>query len=567
MQHTLSEKFKALQERILKFGCVCGSPLLFAVAVMPAFAKTAPDDVAWAEISTCTDLVKVEIFLAWFPESRHAEKARACKAWLDLKDAQPTDEKQSEPEPIAEMVISPKCDDMATGSVCWRKLTDPPGCNVLDPDYRQDLTVSWSGACPGNVAQGPGSLVIQGAAWTEVRTGEVVRGQPQGRWTWQRSTGIRGEGPMIDGRRHGLWTLRFPNGYEVSGTFVDDIRHGRWTSRAPDGSGSDGNYLGDKAHGQWQVRRETGRTFIYFFDNGVRVPEAAVTDAWEPEEDDPSRFATAAVDFRTAATVGADAALAVLGEIPGFVPPAPEMLWRPYFSNTIVKLGRLYSPAPVAMYYNPLLDVAVITVWEKTGGAFEITAIRALPGTHLMDSLAVAGNAPEWLTSEFPLEVLIDTASARLRAFSETHPLGAFQGADEDAVPAADAESIKTVLLRLGRNALGRVRWETGDEPWLTMTLGQVENALSSASSDLISAAAPDTDPETAAALGELPTGYVDRLMLDMVFEYGESGRLIFGSLPDDGDVYVLVSCTIKDQMCPLDRFLLLSLSEQGEES
>ena len=47
---------------------------------------------------------------------------------------------------------------------------------------------------------------------------------------------------------------------------------------------------------------------------------------------------------------------------------APVALWRPFFANAVVALGRLPSSAPVALYYNPLLDVAVATLWEKQDG-------------------------------------------------------------------------------------------------------------------------------------------------------------------------------------------------------
>ena len=56
------------------------------------------------------------------------------------------------------------------------------------------------------------------------------------------------------------------------------------------------------------------------------------------------------------------------------------VLWTPFFENVIVKLGRVQSDAPVALYYNPLLDIALFTVWERRQTQYRVTSIRALPG-------------------------------------------------------------------------------------------------------------------------------------------------------------------------------------------
>ena len=43
-----------------------------------------PDEIGWAQVSGCTDLLEIRRFLAKFPESRHAERAQACEAWLEV---------------------------------------------------------------------------------------------------------------------------------------------------------------------------------------------------------------------------------------------------------------------------------------------------------------------------------------------------------------------------------------------------------------------------------------------------------------------------------------------------
>ena len=69
-------------------------------------------------------------------------------------------------------------------------------------------------------------------------------------------------------------------------------------------------------------------------------------------------------------------------------------LWRPFFANAVVQLGRAPSPAPVALYYNPLLDVAVTTLWEKQDGGYRVVWARALPGERLADPEAAVVPLP-----------------------------------------------------------------------------------------------------------------------------------------------------------------------------
>ena len=77
----------------------------------------------------------------------------------------------------------------------------------------------------------------------------------------------------------------------------------------------------------------------------------------------------------------------------------------------------------------------------------------------------------------------------------------------------------------------------------------------------VLTAAAPHTDPQTAQALAGLSAAFAARLTLDMVLPAGERERLLIGSLPEDGDVYVFVQCRLSGGACVLRRFALLSLS------
>ena len=79
-------------------------------------------------------------------------------------------------------------------------------------------------------------------------------------------------------------------------------------------------------------------------------------------------------------------ATAVLAAMPGVAMVDAEMvplLWSASFANAIVKLGRLRSPGPVALYYDPLHDVAVLTFWRREDGGWRVDSVRALPAERL----------------------------------------------------------------------------------------------------------------------------------------------------------------------------------------
>ena len=94
---------------------------------------------------------------------------------------------------------------------------------------------------------------------------------------------------------------------------------------------------------------------------------AAALPASSAAAESPARlFAAHALALRAAGVAGEEPAAEVLVAMPGAGVAGDaeslSVLWRPFFANAIVKLGRLRSPAPVALYYNPLLDVAVFTL-------------------------------------------------------------------------------------------------------------------------------------------------------------------------------------------------------------
>ena len=281
------------------------------------------------------------------------------------------------------------------------------------------------------------------------------------------------------------------------------------------------------------------------------------------DQPDPKRFTAQVLALRTAAIERTDAATRILARIPGSAPAEvlPD-LWSPFFENAIVKLGRLRAPAPVALYYNPLFDMAVITVWEQKDGHYRIALIRALPGERLTVPTATVPNQPAWMVADDPITTLAEITTTRLDTFRQTHPAKTQDAAGRDGVTfAASAANMRTALPRLLWNTGLRTQWTAETEPWLFPALAQIDEALTTRTAAALTTVAPDTDTTVANAIAGLPAVFAARLTLDMVLPAGKEKRLLIGSMPDDGDVYLFVLCRLEGPDCALRRFMLLSLS------
>ena len=278
-------------------------------------------------------------------------------------------------------------------------------------------------------------------------------------------------------------------------------------------------------------------------------------------------FAAHALALRAAGVEGGAAAAEALAAMPGASAAGAgeslSALWRPFFTNAIVKLGRLRSPAPAALYYNPLLDLAVFTLWEKREEGYRVASIRALPGERLADPGAAAPLRPQWTAAKRgPAIALARTAAARLDAFRRAHPADA-GGAGRDAVSfAAAAADLRAALPRLVWNMAMRALWADERFGWLGPALGRIAEALAARDAAAVRAAAPDTDAATAGALARLPAAFAAGLALDMTLEAGGNDRLIVASPPGDGHIYALALCRLDGGACRLRRLLLMPLVE-----
>lgn len=108
------------------------------------------------------------------------------------------------------------------------------GCRVWDASQTPGATVSWTGACPNNVAQGRGALqwFMNGVLGTYCEI-ELIDGKENGygQCTYPPPGPDAGHyvGWFRNGERHGRGVYTWPNG----GRYEGDLRDGR-----PDGQGT-----------------------------------------------------------------------------------------------------------------------------------------------------------------------------------------------------------------------------------------------------------------------------------------------------------------------------------------
>ena len=102
--------------------------------------------------------------------------------------------------------------------------------------------VLWSGACPGGVADGPGSSVRTRKGQVAMEAiGTLKHGKRNGPWVEHHGFGDNGKecresGSYVDGVRQGPWEWHHCGYFDTSGSYVDGKRNGQWVYRYPSGN-------------------------------------------------------------------------------------------------------------------------------------------------------------------------------------------------------------------------------------------------------------------------------------------------------------------------------------------
>ena len=128
------------------------------------------------------------------------------------------------------------------------ELSNAPGCYVWNGFLLPDQTVTWTGECAGDLAQGQGTL----------------------KWVWGRGKETAEETGYLEAgkNRHGQWIGRYGNGTVHEGPYVEGKRHGQWITRRADGAVVEGSYVEGKRHGRWVTRDKSGKREVVTYKSG-----------------------------------------------------------------------------------------------------------------------------------------------------------------------------------------------------------------------------------------------------------------------------------------------------------
>ena len=295
--------------------------------------------------------------------------------------------------------------------------------------------------------------------------------------------------------------------------------------------------------------------------------------AWEDASlgwPEPTPFERQVLEIRDSILAADDAALSVLSRVPGIgsvielnapddvSSAALEAMWIPFFENALIETIQQEPAGPTAIYYNPLMDVAMYTRWEPNPeGNHRIAQLSVMPGEYLQDADATVSYLPQWMKAKDPFAELEGISTKRLHAFRTFEEASRRNLTDGTAYGDA-ADSFLVAEPRLTQSLIWRLEWRNLD--WLPLTLATIQAALNAADSDTLLAAAPDTHPETASFIMELPDGFAEKLILDLILEDGGSNRILLGSARYDGGTYVCASCEIAGNACVVGGISILTV-------
>ncbi len=120
------------------------------------------------------------------------------------------------------------------------------GCRVWNSAPEPGDSISWSGGCRDNLAQGRGVL----------------------QWFTDGKPGSRVVGEDRDGLLNGRGVYVFANGSRYDGEYADDLRSGRGVFTHPDGESYDGEWRSGLPNGPGRLKRADGTVLVGNWTNG-----------------------------------------------------------------------------------------------------------------------------------------------------------------------------------------------------------------------------------------------------------------------------------------------------------
>ena len=194
-------------------------PAVSAAPQQPPPASAEVELVFWQSIADSTNPAEFAAYLRRFPNGMFSDLAQIrLEALRSPGGNAPVSARSGvgggDARPQAGTVFRPAqtCAGQPAGTSCWMEISGRLGCYVWNPNPQPDETVTWTGECRGGLAQGTGSVTWVSDGNEQVVTGRRQDGKSDGHTVVRDADGTVLEGLVVAGEQHGDWTVRRPTG-------------------------------------------------------------------------------------------------------------------------------------------------------------------------------------------------------------------------------------------------------------------------------------------------------------------------------------------------------------------
>ena len=274
----------------------------------------------------------------------------------------------------------------------------------------------------------------------------------------------------------------------------------------------------------------------------ILPPWSAHGAADKPQSVSRDMALSAMSDFRMKAVVKPELMTGSLGLMPITANGKDEglakilsMSWTQFFRNSIVKVGCLPSDQPVALYYNPIYDIGVLTLWKnKENRRFDLVSMQALSGECISDLKCQAVPlVPAWATTKDKLftQSIKNTTAQRLSAFAAQFPI---DRAEPASLSLLGTVSMETLQLDAENRLITQTAFILTMDKQFSGTIKAFLAGLKEGNIAALQKVGFGMDKGIADELVRLPPPFRKAIDLAAVLPLGKDELLVFFSIPAD---------------------------------
>jgi hypothetical protein len=241
-----------------------------------------------------------------------------------------------------------------------------------------------------------------------------------------------------------------------------------------------------------------------------------------PEKTDPRAFVpettvkylmSCGIEFRMQAAVDFELAVKNFHAEPAFdfitqnkMFAKTPLAWEYFFSAAVTIMGNYNGPAYVIAYYNPFLDVAILTRWTMDSKQIaKIAAASVRSGTELSGRPANSeASGPRWMASDDAMPIALRNQYASFMAtFTETFPPDG--QADWTAHAKTSAKSLEQIMAQASTTMLMLYAFQNRVDKSVVAMLAEFRTALYDGDTESLGRFLTDESGMSATEVADLP--------------------------------------------------------------